>query len=238
MPFLDSFGCVLVGSKVVMLCGYNGVKGQFLNSVYEYDIDSNTLTVLYAEAEGDKSKRPIPRANCSAASDGADAIYLFGGNQSDNRLNDLWRFDLSSKHYSQVEDKEDLRPVVRSGHTVNFYDGKLYIFGGIHEVTWELDDLHIYDLKTHEWTTLEVDSARRRDTINQSKQLLDAKKEVSPTRKKEEKYWHDTVTSNISHNKSAANPPHHKNPSGHFEELEHNGGSVSPGKMIDEQKRK
>lgn len=154
MPFLDSFGCVLVGSKVVMLCGYNGVKGQFLNSVYEYDIDSNTLTVLYAEAEGDKSKSifriyagPIPRANCSAASDGADAIYLFGGNQSDNRLNDLWRFDLSSKHYSQVEDKEELRPVVRSGHTVNFYDGKLYIFGGIHEVTWELDDLHIYDLK-------------------------------------------------------------------------------------------
>lgn len=72
---------------------------------------------------------------------------------------------------------------MRSGHTVTFYDNKLYIFGGIHEVTWELDDLHIYDLKvsyqitqSNEWTTLEVDSARRRDTHNQSKNLLESKK--------------------------------------------------------------
>lgn len=30
---------------------------------------------------------------------------------------------------------------------MNYYEGKLYVFGGIHDVTWELDDLHIYDLK-------------------------------------------------------------------------------------------
>lgn len=27
MPHLDSFGCVLAGSRIIMLCGYNGVKG-------------------------------------------------------------------------------------------------------------------------------------------------------------------------------------------------------------------
>jgi len=55
MPYVDSFGCVLVGTKMVVLCGYNGVKGQFLNDVFEYDIESNTLTALYEDKESDKS---------------------------------------------------------------------------------------------------------------------------------------------------------------------------------------
>lgn len=52
------------------------------------------------------------------------------------RLNDLWVFDLSTNKYSRIQDKQDFRPNVRSGHTINFYEEKLYIFGGIHEVTW------------------------------------------------------------------------------------------------------
>jgi hypothetical protein len=29
---------------------------------------------------------------------------------------------------------------------MEFFEGKLYVFGGIHDITWELDDLHIYNL--------------------------------------------------------------------------------------------
>lgn len=29
---------------------------------------------------------------------------------------------------------------------MEFFEGKLYMFGGIHDITWELDDLHIYSL--------------------------------------------------------------------------------------------
>ena len=29
---------------------------------------------------------------------------------------------------------------------MNYFDGRLYLFGGIHDITWELDDLHIYTL--------------------------------------------------------------------------------------------
>jgi hypothetical protein len=32
---------------------------------------------------------------------------------------------------------------------MSYYDGKLYVFGGIHDITWELDDLHIYNLKVN-----------------------------------------------------------------------------------------
>ena len=30
---------------------------------------------------------------------------------------------------------------------MNYHEGELYVFGGIHDVTWELDDLHIYNIK-------------------------------------------------------------------------------------------
>lgn len=71
---------------------------------------------------------------------------MFGG-KAEERLNDLWRFDLHSNKYQKIKDEDDMRPNIREGHSMNFYDGKLLVFGGIHEVTWELDDLHIFDTK-------------------------------------------------------------------------------------------
>lgn len=32
---------------------------------------------------------------------------------------------------------------------MSYYDDQLYVFGGIHDITWELDDLHIYSLKVN-----------------------------------------------------------------------------------------
>lgn len=47
LPTIDSFGCVLVGSKIFLICGCDGKTCQSLNSVYEYDIGSNKLTLLF-----------------------------------------------------------------------------------------------------------------------------------------------------------------------------------------------
>ena len=46
-------------------------------------------------------------------------------------------------------------PAVRNGHTLTYFDNKLYVFGGIHDITWELDDLHIYDLKVFAFLSLD-----------------------------------------------------------------------------------
>ena len=35
----------------------------------------------------------------------------------------------------------------RSGHSANIYDGKMYIFGGIFEITKELSELLVYDFE-------------------------------------------------------------------------------------------
>jgi len=29
---------------------------------------------------------------------------------------------------------------------MEYFEGKLYVFGGIHDITWELDDLHIFNI--------------------------------------------------------------------------------------------
>lgn len=87
-------------------------------------------------------------------------IYVFGGKNDTARYNDLWSFSLTDFKFKRLSDEGEL-PAVRNGHTMNYFDGKLYVFGGIHDITWELDDLHIYTLSKGKWTTLEHDSPRK-----------------------------------------------------------------------------
>jgi N-acetylneuraminic acid mutarotase len=87
---------------------------------------------------------PVPRNGCAAATDGQN-VYIFGGKDTENRLKDLWMFNLSEQKYREMDANGDV-PASRNGHTMEYYDGKLYVFGGIHDITWELDDLHIYSL--------------------------------------------------------------------------------------------
>ena len=50
-------------------------------------------------------------------------------------------------------------PQERSGLQMDIYkDRYLLIFGGILEVTGELNDLHLYDLQTGNWHTIEEDN--------------------------------------------------------------------------------
>lgn len=42
-------------------------------------------------------------------------------------------------------------PLARSGHSAAVYKDFMLVFGGIHEVTKELDDMLIYDFKNNWW---------------------------------------------------------------------------------------
>lgn len=75
---------------------------------------------------------------------------------------------------------------MRSGHTLTSHDGNIYLFGGIHEVTWELDDLNIYipkvaapDIQMNNWRTIDIDSPRRKQ-IQQDQKNAESK----PTEKR------------------------------------------------------
>ena len=88
---------------------------------------------------------PSPRTGCALATDNK-YVFIFGGKDDSSRLNDLWSFSLTEFKFTKLKDEGDI-PAVRNGHTMDFFQNRLYVFGGIHDITWELDDLHIYNLQ-------------------------------------------------------------------------------------------
>ena len=58
----------------------------------------------------------------------------------------MWEYDLTSNSWRQIQIPEgSLHPLCRSGHSAVTYNNKMYIFGGILELTKELNDMLIYD---------------------------------------------------------------------------------------------
>jgi len=81
-------------------------------------------------------------------------MYIFGGKDDENdKLCDLWKFNFSTGQWSQVQFQNDaLLP--RSGHSASVFGDFMVIFGGIYEVTKELNDMHIFHMKTEKWACL------------------------------------------------------------------------------------
>lgn len=81
-------------------------------------------------------------------------MVVFGGRDEDNdKLNDMWVFDIPSRQWRE-EKPHYPAPMQRSGHSACLVRDQMVIFGGILEVTKELDDMHAYDFKTKRWTAL------------------------------------------------------------------------------------
>lgn len=155
LPPIESFGAVVVSAgeeeRIVIACGFNDETASPSNVIYQYVPASNKLSILF---EGGKASNgtsflkldvPAPRTGCAVASDN-ESLYIFGGKDEAQRMQDLWRFSLTDYKFTLLPAEGEV-PAVRNGHSMNQLDGKLYVFGGIHDITWELDDLHIYDLK-------------------------------------------------------------------------------------------
>lgn len=71
---------------------------------------------------------------------------IFGGCDQDNeKLNDLWTFNLETKTWIEHPSDPVNAPLPRSGHSCALYKDLMLIFGGIFEVTKELNDLMAYD---------------------------------------------------------------------------------------------
>lgn len=82
-------------------------------------------------------------------------MYIFGGkDDSSEKLNDLWVYNIADKKWIEVE-AEGEAPYERSGHSSDIYDDYLVIFGGIWDVTKELNDLHLYSFSRNQWITLQ-----------------------------------------------------------------------------------
>lgn len=130
------FGGFVNGSRVNELAKFTMANSQTItsNTVMENTSDANCL---------------MARASHSAASYN-DKFYVFGGQDDDNnKLDDLWEFDTASGNWRKIQISEGaLKPVARSGHSAVTHGTKMYIFGGILELTKELNDMVVFDFNS------------------------------------------------------------------------------------------
>lgn len=92
------------------------------------------------------SPTPSPRSGHSAVLHGSN-MYVFGGKDDDsNKLNDLWVFNYNDQIWEELKPDFGLSPppLPRSGHSACLYGDIMCVFGGIYDVTKELNDLHVY----------------------------------------------------------------------------------------------
>ena len=81
-------------------------------------------------------------------------LYIFGGLKNDSlTLNDLWIFDITKKTWNKVNQCGQI-PKPRAGHSMNIYQGRIFMFGGLLEVTKESSELFLFDLESNHWTLL------------------------------------------------------------------------------------
>ena len=137
------------------------------------------------ENDNNDATRPKPRASHSGAC-WNDKLYVFGGQDDDNnKLDDLWEFSEASG-WRQIQIAEgSIVATPRSGHSAVTFGNKMFIFGGIFELTKELNDMLVFDFTQGKFVQGEerpdfIEGAspeRRAGTMQQ-----DAYGESSPTR--------------------------------------------------------
>ena len=113
-------------------------------------------------------------------------LYVFGGQDDDNnKLGDLWTFDLNSKQWSEIgDDVGGFKPIARSGHTAVVWGQKMYIFGGILELTKELNDMVVYDFAQNKFVGGEnaAESKRPEPLNTRPNEAREFQEQSSPTR--------------------------------------------------------
>ena len=79
-------------------------------------------------------------------------MYIFGGKGDETKLNDTWKFDFKTREWTEILSPDE--PLPRSGHTAQIYRNYMIIYGGIYEICKELNDMHVFDLRTDRWLCL------------------------------------------------------------------------------------
>ena len=140
----DEHSCIVYDDSLIVFGGFS--VGEKTNSIFKYHFRSNTWEQIHAKGKA----RPSPRVGHSAVlyqdDNHGDCMYIFGGKDDENnKVSDLWKFNFETLQWTCIEAVGE--PLPRSGHSASNYKKHLMIiYGGIYEITKELNDMHIFDL--------------------------------------------------------------------------------------------
>lgn len=108
---------------------------------------------------------PAPRAGHSAVVNGDD-MYIFGGKDSEIRMDDLWKFNLKTYEWTRITAPD--QPSTRCGHNAQLWGQYMIVYGGFFALCQELNDMHVFDLKNERWVCLfeELNSTMKETGLN------------------------------------------------------------------------
>lgn len=70
-----------------------------MHNIYCLELEKYEWSLVY---ESKDKNEPEPRSNFSMVVEG-DYLYVFGGTNGQNTLNDFWKFSLSSKRWELIK---------------------------------------------------------------------------------------------------------------------------------------
>jgi len=139
--------------NALFLFGGLGAAQNPLNDFWMYRLDTNS----WVRIGGDGSGFPSPRCwqTISLKCDGSK-LYLFGGFDTSNDLNDLWRFSFDDNTWKLLAPNSAL-PQGRDRHAMVTYQKTLLVFGGYNGEY--MNDMWRYSLEDNAWNQMETKAA-------------------------------------------------------------------------------
>lgn len=97
----DDHACADFGSGTFFTFG-GYVNGSRVDEVVRFKLEGVSLTADYLQGGPDAtSVGPAPRAGCSVGVSNENLVYLFGGQEDDNRkLDDIWCYDQATNQWT------------------------------------------------------------------------------------------------------------------------------------------
>jgi N-acetylneuraminic acid mutarotase len=154
----DEHSAVINDNDHTMIIFGGFADGQRTNELIKYHFQENKWGKIEIPAGQPK---PEPRSGHTAVIY-QNGMYIFGGKDDENKkLNDFWRLDLQTFAWTEVKLSSPNAevPMPRSGHQCDVYNHYMVLFGGIFEITKELNDFMLYDFNANKWVTLFEESA-------------------------------------------------------------------------------
>lgn len=138
------------------------MNGDKSNDLWELNLETFSWTCI---DKGTYLQPPSKNPSCSSPPPRIGAKLLFvdnclilhNGHDAENeKLADLWKFDLRLSKWTQLEQKGDV-PQGRNGHSLSRYKDYLIMFGGIFDITKESEEFFVLHLPSLTWK--QVDTA-------------------------------------------------------------------------------
>jgi hypothetical protein len=137
------YHCSTVENKKLYIFGGETNDDVHLNDLHSLDLETFEWKEIFPKFD----IKPKGRRYASTVSKN-NMIYLFGGRNDENRMNDMWQFNLLNEEWSLIKSKGEIpQPMTAFSCVIQGYS--IFYFGGNNGIS--LNSLYEFYIPTSEW---------------------------------------------------------------------------------------